>query len=363
VTIADRHQLFAREVMSTEDRARALGVSREAVELLYASDVIDLHIDTFIWDRLFGYRLTRPHGTGAFDARLFGQADIPRCLAAGLSGAYWIITTNPLRSRSGKRATFLQNLGRLEQTLRSEPQVALVRSLAEYRAARAAGKHAAMIGLQGGNALELSLDDFDLSALSSLTLVTLLHFTRSRIGAPALPTMLTRGDQHLTAFGVDYVRKLNQRRILVDLAHLSPTGFWDAIAAHDPSQPLTVSHTACNGVYPHFRNLDDEQLRAVAATGGLVGVLFNCIFLGPSRRRVTVDTVVDHIAHIVRTIGEDHAALGSDFDGAIVPPRDLKTVLALPRLVDAMLRRGFHVRTVQKILGLNFLRVLGALRP
>lgn len=346
-----------------DERAHALGVSREAVELSYSSDVVDLHIDTFIWARIFGYALDRQHGTGPFDARLFGQADLPRCLAAGLSGAYWIITTNPLRSRRGRRAALFQNLARLEQTLSGHRDVAVVRSASEYRAARASGRHAALIGVQGGNALELSLDDFDSPALSSLTLVTLLHFTRSRIGAPALPEALTRGDQRLSAFGVDYIRKLNQRHILVDLAHLSRTGFWDAIAAHEKGLPLTVSHTACNAVHRHFRNLDDDQLRAVAETGGLVGVLFNCDFLGPSRRHVTAETVVDHLVHIVRTIGEDHAALGSDFDGAILPPRDLKTVLMLPRLVDAMLRRGLDTRVIQKILGQNFLRVLGTLRP
>src|SRR5688500_560690 len=79
-------------------RARALGVSREALDLWLASEVVDLHIDTFIWQRLFGYDLGRRHGTGPLDARYFGQADLPRCLEAGLGGAVWIITTNPLRT-------------------------------------------------------------------------------------------------------------------------------------------------------------------------------------------------------------------------------------------------------------------------
>jgi membrane dipeptidase len=72
--------------------------------------------------------------------------------------------------------------------------------------------------------------------------------------------------------------------------------------------------------------------------------------------------VVRHLAHVCETVGEDHASLGSDWDGAIVPPRDLETPLALPRLVDAMLRRGFSPERVQKILGRNFLRVVQALR-
>ncbi len=346
--------------------ARALpqGVSRAALELLSSSEVIDLHVDTFIWQRMFGYDLTRQHGTGPFDGRLLGQADVPRCLRAGMTGAYWIITTNPLRTRAGRRRAFFENLRTLTGTLGTSPQARVVDSLHAYRAARAAGKHAAFIGVQGGNALEAELDDFDRPELGALSLVTLLHFTRSRIGAPALPRALRRGDPHLTPFGADYVRKLNQRRILVDLAHISHEGFWDVIAVHDKSLPLTVSHGGCNAVHAHFRNLDDAQLRAVADTGGVFGILVNSdfIYAGP-RRKASVEHVVDHVVHALATIGEDHVALGSDFDGFIIPPRDLKSVLDLPRLVDALLRRGLSEQSVRKLLGTNFLRVLAALRP
>lgn len=347
-----------------EQRARSLGVSRTAVELLSSSEVIDLHVDTFIWQRLFGYDLSREHGTGPFGARLLGQADLPRCIAGGLSGAYWIITTNPLRTRAGKRRAFFANLKQLTTTLLSSPEVRVVDSAHAYRAARAAGKHAAFIGIQGGNALEAELDDFDRPELAALTLVTLVHMTRSRIGAPALPAALSFGDPRLSSFGADFVRKLNQRRILVDLAHISPQGFWDAIAVHDKSLPLTVSHTGCSAVHAHFRNLDDTQLRAVAQTGGIVGVLVHgdYLYAGP-RRKASVEHMADHVAHAIGCIGPDHVALGSDFDGFIIPPRDLKSVLELPRLVDALLKRRIHEESIQKLLGKNFLRVLSMLRP
>jgi membrane dipeptidase len=344
--------------------AHTQGVSRAARELLSSSEVIDLHVDTFIWQRLFGYDLAREHGTGPFDARLLGQADVPRCLAAGLGGAYWIITTNPLRTRAGKRRALFDNLRTLTTTLNSSPAVRVVDSARTYRAARAAKKHAAFLGIQGGNALEAELSDFDRPELAALTLVTLVHMTRSRLGAPALPRALSFGDPHLTAFGADYVRKLNERRILVDLAHISQPGFWDAIAVHDKHLPLTVSHAGCAAVHPHFRNLDDAQLRAVAETGGIVGILAHSDYLyaGP-RSKASVEHVVDHVLHAWATIGEDHVALGTDFDGFIIPPRDFKSVLELPRLVDALLRRGASAERIQKLLGTNFLRVLATLRP
>jgi membrane dipeptidase len=242
--------------------------------------------------------------------------------------------------------------------------VRVVDSAHGYRAARAAGKHAAFIGIQGGNALEAELDDFDRPELAALSLVTLVHMTRSRIGAPALPRALSFGDARLTSFGADYVRKLNQRRILVDLAHISQRGFWDAIAVHDKSLPLTASHTGCASVCAHFRNLDDGQLRAVAQTGGVVGILVHgdYLYAGP-RRKASVEHIADHALHAIATIGDDHVALGSDFDGFIIPPRDMKSVLELPRLVDALLKRGLREASIQKLLGQNFLRVLSALRP
>jgi len=346
---------------ATSEEARALGISQAALDLYLASDVVDLHIDSFIWRRVFGYDLHTRHGRGLFAACFYSQSDLPRLRDAHVSGAVWIITTNPLRGARGRRDALLENLAVLQREL-SGPDVAVVDSVASYRACRARGVHGAFLGIQGGNALELTLSDFDRPALSKLTLVTLMHFTRSRLGAPALPGLLSRGDRKLTAFGADYVRKLNQRRILVDLAHIGERGFWDALAVHDRSQPLTVSHAACAALQPHFRNLSDAQIRAVADTGGVVGVIFNTAFLGGSLFRGHAERVVDHIAHVVQLVGADHAALGSDFDGAIVPPRDLRTVRELPRLAELMLRRGMRESDVQKVLGASFLRALSLLR-
>jgi membrane dipeptidase len=351
--------------MTTDARALAasLGISQAAAELYAASDVIDLHVDTFIWTRIFGYDLRKRHGTGPLDARIWGSSDLPRVLDAGLTGLMWVITTNPLRTRRGRRNALLENLAHLSRLLERDGHVRIVKHMREYAAARAAGKHAAFLGIQGGNALSYSLDDFDRPELAALWRITLLHFTRSRIGAPALPARLRFGYQGLTQYGRDYVRRLNDKRILVDLAHISPEGFWDVIDVHDRSLPLAVTHAGCAAIHRHFRNLTDSQLRAVAGTGGIVGVMFQSSFLGDPALHGRAERVVDHLAHIVETVGEDHAAIGSDFDGAIIPPRDLKTVLDLPRLVDIMLKRGFRERTIQKILGGNALRVLTALRP
>ncbi len=343
-----------------EQLAHRLGISREAASLFAESDVIDMHVDSFIWHRVFGYELGRDNGLGLLGGRFWGQADIPRVLAAGLTGAAWVITTNPLRSQKGRRDAFFRNLSLLSNVLGAQPEVEVVWNLAGYRRARKAGKHAAFLAVQGGNALEHDLADFDLIPNDRLLRITLLHFTRSRIGAPALPRLLARGAQRLTRFGRDYVRRLNEKRIFVDLAHLAPASFFDVLDVHDRSQPLLVTHAGAAAVFPHFRNVSDHQIRCIADTGGLVGVMLQAGFLG--KGIVTADTVAAHVAHIVKVAGEDHCGIGTDYDGAIVPPRDLATVAELPRLVDALLRKGLSDVAIKKLLGGNFLRALGQLR-
>jgi membrane dipeptidase len=332
------------------------------VELYLSSDVIDLHIDTFIWNRVFGYDLRRRHGHGLLGARFYSQVDLPRVREAGLTGATWVITTNPLRRAAVRPEIFAANLGRLRAILESVPEeVQIVRSAAEYRQARESRKHAAFIGIQGGNALDRDLDALDLIPDDLVLRVTLVHLSSSRLGVTSAPS-ISRRDDGLSPFGRDFVRRLNEKRIFVDLAHINRRGFFDAVQVHDASQPLIVTHTGVTGVHPHWRNLDDEQLRAVAATGGTIGVIYQSSFLGDRFWGGSSEAVLGHLAHIVATVGEDHASLGSDWDGAITPPRDLRTPLELPRLVEGMLRRGWTAERICKILGGNFLRSVAALR-
>jgi len=339
----------------------ALGISREAAELQATSDVIDLHLDTFIWSRIFGYDMAKRHGRGVLGARFLSQCDFPRALEAGLTGATWIITTNPCRTARGRRDAFVRNVARLREVLAAVPErFALVRNVAEYRAARAAEKHGAFLGIQGGNALDESLDALDLIPDDVILRITLVHLTSSRIGVTSSP-LKTKGGG-LSDFGKDYVRRLNEKRIFVDLAHINREGFFDAVDVHDPSLPLIVTHTGVTGVYPHWRNLDDEQLRAIAKTGGTVGVMYQASFLGKGRDGRSVDAVLRHLEHIVRVVGEDHASLGSDWDGAIVAPPDIATCLEQPVLVQRMLERGWSPERIQKILAGNFLRSVAMLR-
>jgi len=343
--------------------AARLEISTEAVELLHASDYIDLHLDSFIWPRVFGYDLTKRHGPGPTRAWFMGQTDIPRLLESGMTGGMWSITTNPYWSAKRRSKTFFRNLERLLGVFESEKdRIAVVRSAKEYKDARAAGKHGAWVVVQGGNALDHDLADFDRIPKDLLTRVTVVHLSHSSLGGSSSPFTVGEGGG-LTDYGRDYVRRLNEKRIFVDLAHISRQGFFDAVEVHDKSQPLIVTHTGVTGVYDHWRNLNDDQLRAVADTGGVIGVMYQSSFLGPSLVYASSEWIVDHLDHIIRVVGEDHAAIGSDWDGAIVAPADMRTCEEFPRVVQVMLDRGWSEERIRKVLGGNYLRTLEHLRP
>ena len=343
--------------------AGRLGISREAVELYLASDVLDLHIDSFIWTRMLGYDLHQRHGLGPTGGRFLSQVDFPRAREARLTGATWVITTNPWRSAARRPRVLVENLRRLQGIFESAPgELRVVRNAREYRGAVATGRHAAFLGIQGGNALDRDLDALDLIPDDLVLRITLVHLSSSRIGVTSAPGAGARRGDGLSAFGKDYVRRLDEKRILVDLAHINRAGFFDAVAVHDRSLPLIVTHTGVAGVHRHWRNLDDEQLHAIAQSGGTIGVMYQSSFLGEPWWGGRSEAVVRHLAHIVETVGEDFASLGSDWDGAILPPRDLRSPLELPRLVEHMLRRSWSPERIRKILGGNFLRVVEAVR-
>jgi len=341
--------------------AGRLGISREAVEIYAAADVIDLHIESFIWTRVWGYDLSRRHGRGLLGARLYSQVDFPRLLEAGMTGAVWSIATNPLRRQARRSSVCLKNIHRLRGIIEAQGgHLQLVTDASGYQRARQAGKVACWLALQGGNGLDSDPDDLQRIPDQCISRITLVHLSRSTLGGSSSPPQKNRVG--LTAAGQDFVRTMNHQRILLDLAHISPRGFDQALEVHDPSQPAIVSHTGARAVHDSWRNLDDQQVRAIADTGGVIGVIFHCYFLDGSLLGSRADAVVDHLDHLIQTVGEDFVALGSDWDGMIVTPRDMQTVLELPVLVQRMLERGYKAGRIHKILGKNYLRVLRMIR-
>ncbi len=350
--------------------ARA-GVSREATELLASAEVVDLHLETFIPPRLWGYDLHRSHAGLPPWGRFFGHLDLPRVHAGGLTTAMWSIATNILRPRGSRARVLQENVAALVATLERDPAVRVVTDAAQLDRARREGHHAALITVQGGNAFELRTDsgtiECDLVDPSrKITRVTIVHLSSSSLGGTSSP-LRAGGPTGLSEMGRAMVRALDRERVFVDLAHVSEPGFWDAMEAHDASLPAIVTHTGMKSVHDMWRNIDDRQARAIADTGGVIGVIFHASFLGPSwGSRAVRDgrAVIAHLEAVIRAGGEEAASIGSDYDGFIVPTADLRDgELAYARLVQYMLEARWTETRIRNVLGLNFVRSFARLRP
>lgn len=319
--------------------------------------VTDLHADTAKLMERLGYDLAERHErTLPRPINYVGHVDLPRLRDGGVAAQVFGLWTVPYPER-GCRASVDAQLDALDAAIARHPdQITWALSADEVAAAQAAGKLAAMGGIEGGQALEGDPAAVEHFARRGVRAIGLLHFSANALGAPAKGKGADP-DRGLSAIGHEVVGEMNRCGVIVDLAHINRKGFFEALAAS--SQAPMVTHTGVLGVHDHWRNIDDEQLRAVADRGGCVGIIFARRFLGGAN----LDAVVDHLLHIVDTAGEDVPALGSDFDGFVVPPVGLEDVACLPNLTAALARRGVGEARLRKILGGNAQRVLASVPP
>jgi len=336
---------------AVEPKAR----SSEVHALLDEAPAVDLHADTPLLTR-WGYRLAVRHRPPFGWRSPLGHLDLPRMEEGGLWAQFFGLVTIPWITRElarrchGRIDAFAReiaaNRGRIRPCVSAE----------DVRMAQRQGVRAALLGIEGAHALEGRIENLRAFAARGVRYLGLLHFSRSEVGFPAFG--FGRDDARgLTSFGREVVEACGELGVIVDLAHSNRRGFFEAIdCARDP---VIVSHTGVAVVNPHWRNIDDEQIRAVARKGGVIGIIFAAGFLGGD----TIEAVVRHVRHVIDVGGEDVPALGSDFDGLVVPPRGLPDVTGLPGLVEALLRSGLPSETVLKIAGRNALRVLEAVPP
>lgn len=328
--------------------------------------VLDLHIDTLLWMRLFGYEIGKRHGNPLPKAAFFSHLDLPRAAEGGLDGAVMGIVVNPVRierelmlplkllariERDGGASQTLATLDLLCAAEKQHPdRLAFARSGSEMRAAIAAGRFAALPCLEGAHGIEDRMENVRTAYERGLRMIGLVHFQRSAAAWPmTIPEFAERG---LTRFGFELIEEMESLGMVVDLAHVSPRGVDDALRAL--KRPFVVSHTACRGVHDDPRNLADHQIRGVAERGGVIGMAAGRALFG-SR---TLVRYLDQLEHALRIAGEDAVAIGSDWDGAVVPAAGMQDVRALPHVTHGLLERGWSHDAVRKVMGENVLRVL-----
>lgn len=238
----------------------------------------------------------------------------------------------------------------------------LCRSTQEIRSAMRDGVFAAVLHMEGCEAIDADLDaleTFHAAGLRSLGPVWSRHNIFGH-GVPFAFPMSPDTGPGLTSAGFDLVRACNRLGILIDLAHITEKGFWDVARTSD--QPLVSSHSNAHALTPVARNLTDKQLDAIRERKGLVGLNYAVTMLRADARddaETPVTTMVRHIDHLVERAGIDCVALGSDFDGATIPS-EIGDAAGNQALVNALRDAGYSAEELDKLCRENWLRVLGS---
>lgn len=228
--------------------------------------------------------------------------------------------------------------------------LAFAGSAEDIRRARSEGRFACLLAIEGGEALEGKLSSLRMFYRLGVRLLTLTWNFRNELAAGQMEGPEGGG---LSRFGREVVEEMNRLGMIVDVSHLNEPGFWDVLSVS--RDPVMASHSNAKALCPHPRNLTDEQIRALADKGGVIGVNFCAAFVRADGQ-ATAEHVADHIEYLIRVGGEDCAALGSDFDGIDEVPVGLEDYGRIRTLVGLLEKRGLREAVIEKVMGGNLLR-------
>ncbi len=350
--------------------------------------VVDGHNDVIYESLLKGRDLSKQLSVG--------HTDIPRLKKGGVDVQVFAVWSDDKKFGKGKAFRHANDqIDALEKMLKANASdIALAKSSADIDRILKQGKIAALIGVEGGNMIEESLDNLEALCKRGARYLTLTWNYNLPWASAAAIESTTKGDEGkgLSAFGKTLIKRMNSLGMMVDLSHVGENTFYDVLSV--TTKPVLVSHSNAYSLMPHYRNLKDAQLEALRKNGGVVGVNFYSGFLDPNfaarskrlykqhfgdkgnyslsatrqyerlplvlRRKADapLSLLLDHIDYLVKKVGIDHVAIGSDFDGIESPPQGLEDVSKFPVLTEALLKRGYSKQDVAKIMGLNFLRIL-----
>ncbi len=267
-------------------------------------------------------------------------------------------------------------------------------------------KLACLMGVEGGHMIEdkiAFLDSFYKRGVRYMTLTWNNSTSWASSAKDETSPDSLKGPKGLNGFGRQVIKRMNELGMMVDVSHVGEQTFWDAI--NTTSKPVIASHSCVHAICPLFRNLKDEQIKAIGKNGGVIHLNFFSAFLDSTyfprvgafydlhkkevdslkalsvpqyeigdymearypaeltAMRPSLSLLLDHLDYIVRLTGVDHVGLGSDFDGISSAPKELNDVTAMPLITKALLQRGYSKKDIRKILGQNFLRVFRANQP
>jgi len=358
-------------------------LQQKARQLHFSSLVLDTHIDVTPKLQQPDWNFAEEHATG--------HIDLPRMKKGGLNGLFFSIYMSGRVTGPKAVSDAVERIAAVHKLAGEMPdQVALCLTADDVRKAHKEGKVAALMGMEGGHMINNSLPILRMYAQMGVRYLTLTHSVNTDWADSS-------GDQPkhngLTDFGKDVVRELNRLGVMVDISHVADKTFWDALAVS--RAPMIASHSSCRALSSHPRNMTDEMIKALAARGGVIQINYLDSFIdeelnqysrksrpmmvelmqkypGPENRRKRMDEVaktlgpapvvgwekiIEHIDHAVKLVGVDHVGLGSDFDGGSMPA-GMDDCTHLPRITEALLRKGYSEADIRKILGENTVRLM-----
>jgi membrane dipeptidase len=376
--------------------ARADDVSPRARKLHAEAIVVDTHLDAP--DQLSS-KWADVGTRGATD-----HFDIPRAREGGLTAPFFSIYVAASYADHGAARRALELIDITHRTVDAHPKdLTLANTAADIQTAKQAGKIAVLMGIEGGHAIEDSLAVLREMYRAGVRYMTLTHTNTNHWADSSGPFYEPDFDPKksaihngLTEFGKSVVKEMNRVGMIVDISHVSDATIRDVLATS--RAPVMASHSSCRALSNMPRNLTDDQIKQIAAKGGIVMINFGSAFLDqqiydgfvaklakvkpeylrlkalygkdPARlrtemqalskkqdkpRRAAWTKVIDHIEHVMKIGGEDAVGIGADYDGIEDPPDGLDDVSMLPKISEELLRRGHSEAQVKKVLGGNFL--------
>jgi membrane dipeptidase len=365
-------------------RERAARLHREAI-------VIDTHND------ITSPMTDKDYDLGARDTSGQTQTDLPRMKEGGIDAEFFAIYVSARYAREGGSARRALDMidDVYEQARRHPGALEMAFTSDDIRRISKSGKIAALMGIEGGHAIEDSLAALRMFYRLGVRYMTLTHSNTNNWADSSGDINNANVKHHngLTEFGREVVREMNRIGMMVDISHVADKTFWDVIEVSQA--PVIASHSSARQLTDIPRNMTDDMLRAVGKKGGVVMINFGSSFVntkyvkpspelqakidearrtyagdldrmraeiakltGP-RPRVTLEMLIDHIAHVAKVAGIDNVGLGSDFDGVGGNlPEGMEDISKLPAITYELLKRGFSESDVKKILGENFLRTM-----
>lgn len=283
-----------------------------------------------------------------------GHVDFPKLRRGGVDGSFFALYTPPETAPDAATVRVVEMLAAVQDAIEEDGRAVITTSPQQAAKNREKGIFSLFLGMENGSPIHESLSLLRYFHHLGVRYLTLTHNADNAIADSAAEGKKWGG---LSPFGREVVREMNRLGMMVDISHSSDATFYDCIKYS--KAPVVATHSCCRALCGHRRNLTDDMLRALAASGGYVGINFYPFFITDNADPLPgIDEVIRHIDHAVEICGTDHVGIGSDFDGIEITPSGLEDVSLMPRLFERMKAHGYSQEEVDKISGKNLMDVL-----